>query len=202
MNDNICIEPTLFQQIKNGDIMAYELFFRKYYLRLKTLAFRIIQDEDISNDLVQDIFLILWENRTQIDETRSLKSWIFLSLRNNCLNYIRKQKTEQRYLDYVTFQNKSQELFLNNFLEENEKEALKNEMINEVLSIVNTLSPQCKRVFEMSRFQRMKNKEISEMLDISVRTVEKHISNAMMILSDKMRSKPFFVYAIFMMIFR
>jgi len=185
----ISSESDLYDRIKKGEEIAFEQFFRKYYPRLKAFAVRLTMNGDLAEDLVQDIFLSLWENHQNIDPNKSLKSWFFLSLRNNCLNYLRKQKTEQRYLDFLSFQNKSQELFLDSSMEEWEIEALKNKQINQIAGIIETLPPQCRKVFEMSRFKKIKNHEIAQELGISVRTVETHISQAIKVINKQMKSK-------------
>lgn len=189
---------TLQSRIKEGDIEAFELFFRRYYPRLKLFATRLVGDENCAEDFTQDTFFLLWENRETIKENGNLKSWIFLSLRNHCLNYLKKQKIQQRYVEYASYENSSQELFLTNFLEEDEIIKLKSAMLQEVHQIIETLPPQCKKVFELSRFQKLKNKEISEQLNISIKTVEKHISHAMKILRKEMHTRSF----IFLLLFR
>ncbi len=192
---------TLQRRIKEGDIEAFELFFRKYYPRLRLFTIRLVGDEACAEDFVQDTFSLLWENRGTINESGNLKSWIFLSLRNHCLNYLKKQKVQQRYLEYATYENSSQELFLTNFLEEDEITKLKSALLQEVHQIIETLPPQCKKVFELSRFQKLKNKEIAELLNINIKTVEKHISHAMKILRREMHNRPFILLMIFRIFF-
>ncbi|MDP4185959.1 MAG: RNA polymerase sigma-70 factor [Bacteroidota bacterium] len=188
---------SLGSRIKNGDTKAFEYFFRKYHPRLRLFAFRIIDNFDVADDIIQDIFSTLWENRESINEDRNLKSFIFMSLRNQCLNYIKRQKVEKKYIEFATYQNISQELFLINFLEENEIEQLKGSMIREVQSIMETLSPQCKKVFELSRFEKLKNKEIAEKLGLNIKTVEKHISNAMKVIRQEMHHRSYLMFLLF-----
>lgn len=184
------VDHQLYFLIKQGDEKAFERFFHLYYPRLKAFAFRLIADKDTAEDLVQEVFVSLWENRRQINLDKSLKSWIFLSLRNNSLNFLRRQKTEQKYLDYLSFQNSSQELFLSSFLEDHEIELLKNQAVQQVMEIIEHLPVQCRKVFEMSRFGKIKNQDIASELDISIRTVETHISNAIKSIKKQIKSNP------------
>lgn len=172
-------ELSYFDLIKNGDEKAFEAMFRFYYKPLYNYARELLKDEYLAEEVIEDIFVRLWENRTQIKIESSLKSYLFKSTYHNCLNRIKHKEVEDKYKTF----------FLHHMPVGESNEALSDEFpLSDILGAelevmiskaIESLPDQCRQVFMMSRFQQMKHEEIAEKLNISVNTVRTHIARAL-----------------------
>ena len=143
--------------------------FLEYYRPLTAFAFKIVGDLDDSKDIVQSCFAKLYEKGDNLSIHHDLKSYLFTSVRNACLNFLRKANTRSLYeKEYASqFENAA----YSDKIEQTEEEL-------KIFNAIDSLPPQCKKIFLMSRFEDRKNKDIAEELSISIRTVETQISNA------------------------
>ena len=167
-------DSELQQLVKEGNNPAFEVIFDRYWKRLFAYAYRIYQDEKICEDIVQEIFISLWEksNDTNI---LNLEAYLIRSVKYKIANHIRDLKFNRVHLEII--QN-----IPNTFKTENniEYEEFEKGIFNEIKK----LPPKCQQVFMFSRFENYSNSEIAEELNISVRTVEKHITNALKFLKS------------------
>jgi len=164
----------LQQLVKEGNKPAFEVIFDRYWKRLFVYAFRIYKDEKICEDIVQEIFISLWEksNDTNI---LNLEAYLVRSVKYKIANHIRDLKFSPVHLEIL--QNIPNTVKTENVMEYEEFE-------KEIFNEIKKLPPKCRQVFMFSRFEDYSNPEIAEELDISVRTVEKHISNALKFLKS------------------
>lgn len=149
----------------------FETLFKSHFRYLCNFAQQYVTDADAAQDICQKVFIQLWEKRGQMNPKQSIKSYLFTAVKNRCLNHIRdnrKYRSRILDLDCGDFDVVSQE-------EEFDVEELQAK-IEQALS---TLPDKCRQVFEMSRYQGMKYREIAEELDIAQKTVEAHMSKAM-----------------------
>ncbi len=155
---------------------AIDLIFRQHYKICHLSALRIVKDEHIAEDLVQEVFLELWRKRTKHQINTSLKAYLRRSAVNRSLNYIRDQKIKFDDEDKVpqTTEDYSSAL----------KMMETNELQGHIDRAIDTLPERCRVVFSLSRFEEMSYKEIAEKLDISIKTVENQISKALKILRN------------------
>lgn len=155
---------------------AIDLIFRQHYKTCHLSALRIVKDEHIAEDLVQEVFLELWRKRTKHQINTSLKAYLRRSAVNRSLNYIRDLKI--KFDDEDKLPHKA----------ENQTSALKmmetNELQGHIDRAIDSLPERCRVVFSLSRFEEMSYKEIAEKLDISIKTVENQISKALKILRN------------------
>ena len=129
-------------------------------------------------EIVQNLFVHLYENRSSLVITTSIESYLFQSVRNRCLNQIKQWKTQKEHLEkYSTEQDGAEDL---------EATIRENELEHAIFKIVDSLPSQRQNVFIMSRVNGLSNTEIAEKLNISKRTVETHISHALKILREKL----------------
>lgn len=154
---------------------AFEELFLEYYPKLTVFAKKYVGDLDTAKEIVQDFFVRFFEKYPQLNIQSSLKSYLYSSIKNSCLNYLNQQKIHLRHSEYVRSQNKDPEANFINLLEQTELEY-------KIWQEVSGLPNQCKRIFTLSRKEGVKNKEIAEKLGISIRTVETQISKALKIL--------------------
>ena len=165
--------------IQNGNWDAvFETIYSQYYTGLCTYAHSFIPDADEAEEIVQGIILKMWEQKENLENIISLKSYLFRSVKNTCLNYIKHQKLEEKYREKAWVELKKIEAdfidpYHNTELEHHISEAIKG------------MAERWREVFEMSRFEGKKNKEISDYFDISIKAVEANITRALSILRKK-----------------
>jgi RNA polymerase sigma-70 factor (ECF subfamily) len=164
---------TVDHRIKMGDEMAFELLYRRYFLRLCAFANKFLGDPRLSEEAVQDIFLKLWENRTTLWCDGSGKSFLFQSVHNRCLNIIAHKKVVNTYSKVIkTAYSTPIEFDVHESL-------MAKELNSRIRDIINDLAPECKRIFLLSREDGKKQLEIAGELKISVKTVETQINRAL-----------------------
>ena len=81
-----------FESIRNGDIKAFETLFKEFYPSMCAIAIRFVSDKDVAQDIVQEVFIKLWEKRTSYEEIPNLKTFLYVSIKNLCFNYLRDKK--------------------------------------------------------------------------------------------------------------
>ncbi len=166
----------LSMRLKLGDEQAFELLFRKYYIRLCSFANKFLNDPEESREIVQEVFIRVWERRDEIDPEESLKSFIFKIAQNLSLNNLRRKKVESRYTEiYKLIYIDQLELSTHEFFASKELEEI-------IVRSIGKLPTECRKIFELSRTEGYKYKEIAEKLKISVKTVETQMSKALRIL--------------------
>ena len=150
---------------------SFEQLFRQYFEPLMGFSMKMLGDEDDAREVVQGVFIRLWERRRELDLDTSLKSYLFTSVHNRSLNHLRDRKkfSEGEMPEMATQWDVGEQI------ESMELE----ERIREVIA---TLPEKCREVFEMNRFQGLKYEEIAGRLGISVKTVENQMSKALRIL--------------------
>ena len=160
------------EQLKAGDESSYKKLFDEYYVRLCVFAKKYTHDIDVSKDLVQDLFVKLYADRKTLKINTSIQSYLYQSVKNRCLNYIRHEQINTTHLQNIKAVK----------IEENhqwEDKMIETELESKIFQIVTSLPKQYKRIYNMSRVEGRKNKQIADELNISIRTVETQISNAL-----------------------
>jgi RNA polymerase sigma-70 factor (ECF subfamily) len=164
-----------------------ENLFRKYYKILRAYAYRLSGDKQMAEDIVQDVYYELWKKRNGLVMENAIKFYLFRAIYTKTLNYLNsKAHTEQEVFEQST-ERRIQQIYLQSHLADQESELMYKELCGKINSTINSLPEQCRKVFILSRKYEFKNKEIAEQLDISVKTVEKHISKALSILRTSLK---------------
>jgi len=174
------ISNGLVIRLKQGDCVAFELIYRLYYKRLLYFAKSYIINPDDVKDLIQNVFTKLWINRKSLIETTNLQAWLYTVTKNEALTLLHQIKIKEgNKLDYTSRLLSLQYSALQKleFSETNLPEIL--EITQRALL---SLNPNCRRVFECSRFKEMSNQEIAAELALSVKTVEAYITKALKVL--------------------
>jgi len=164
--------------LTQGDAKAFECLFKRYYPRLTIFANRFLNDIAASEEIVSDIFVVLWEQRQDINFTGTVSSYLFKSVQNRCLNYLKHQKIENLYVSYL-----EREQLLNETTFAAESVYLEKEMALQINAALQNLPEKCREIFMMSRFEHLKYKDIASKLNLSPKTVERQIGIAL----DKLR---------------
>ncbi|MDD2246097.1 MAG: RNA polymerase sigma-70 factor [Proteiniphilum sp.] len=171
------LETDIIEGLKLGNEKAFEYIYKIYYSDLCRIAKGYLTDSYLSESIVGDLIYSLWENRSKIEIHTSLKSYLFKSVTNKCINYLQ--------LEYVrketTCSLEDLEVFGNLWsmgsspLQELEQE----ELASIIRNTIDTMSPETKQVFMLSRIENKKQKEIAEIMGITVHTVKYHMGNAL-----------------------
>ncbi len=177
-------EEILIQRFISGDQTAYELLFRFYYPGLVTFVTQIISDRDEAEEIVQDFFVNVWTGRKNIHQSNSLKSYFFVSVKNRAFNYLKREQIREK-----TF-GKLKELVEKDFLFQPDL-FVESELQQQIARAMEKLPDRTREVFMMSRFKGMSNDEIATQLELSKRTVETQISNALKILRNELKEYKF-----------
>lgn len=172
-------EGQLLEAFAKGDKKAFEKLFKEYYDPACRYVIRVIRDSDTTEEIVQATFVNLWEKREMIRSDISFRSYLFRAAYNTALNYIKHQKVVARHV--ASKQDRISEV-RRNFVSHQPDFELQKRIEN----AVDSLPPQCQRVFRLSREEGLKYHEIADELGISKKTVEVHMGKALKILRDNL----------------
>jgi RNA polymerase sigma-70 factor (ECF subfamily) len=173
-------EKDLFDKIKKVDEKAFEILFHKYYGILCLFATKIIKDDVAAEEIVQDLFVKLWEKKEQLFIETSLKNYLFRSVKNLCLNTIQHNKTKIRYAQMVLSEVES------NISEDSSFQEV--DLFVKIEESINSLPEKRQEIFRLSRNDGLKYHEIAQKLNISIKTVETQMSLAIKTLRDKLKN--------------
>ena len=189
------ISKEIVKKLISGDEPSFEKVYRYFYPRLKYFAKQYVFDDETSRNIVQDVFTDLWDKRKTLQEDSNLNAWLFTVTKNKSLKNISHLKSKKNYDSYL----RARQLNVNyialsdfdtsNFVFE--------ELQNQISAALDKLSPACRKVFEMSRFEDRKNREIAEELHLSIKTVEGHISKALRSLKTDLKDYMPLFYILF-----
>lgn len=177
-------DQLLIDRLKRGEETAYEILFKEYYKVLTVFANKYLKDLEVSKELVQELFVHLYEKRTNLEINSSLKSYLFRSVHNRCINLINAKKIRDKYAERMNY---SRELAQNVI----DEEVNLTEIEGALYKAIGELPPKCRAIFKMNRFEGLSNAEIAVKLTLSKRTVETQISKALKIL--KLKLEPYMV---------
>ncbi|VAW29211.1 hypothetical protein MNBD_BACTEROID07-157 [hydrothermal vent metagenome] len=175
--------------LKKGNPDAFKEVFRVLYPRLKGYCKLFISNESQVEDIIQESFLKLWEKRDSIQTEKSVESFVFVIVRNRCLNYLKKKKLEEGKIGLETMDVvELQYLYQLDFTEKEEK-SLEEMLIESFQKAVEELPGKMKEVFTRCKIEGEKQKEVAGELGISLKMVEKHISKAKQQIRKKLISQ-------------
>ncbi len=173
MKLEITVMDQLARRIKLGDEQAFELLFRKYYVRLCAYSNKFLNEPEDAKEIVQDVFAKIWEGRYDIDPECSLKSYVFKIAQNLSINKLRRNKVESRYTEIYKI------VYIENHEFSAYESLVARELEYNITHSIENLPTECRKVFELSRVEGLKYREIAETLNISVKTVEAQMSKAL-----------------------
>ena len=175
-------EDILVDKLRKGEHGAFETIFKEYFHKLYIFSCEYVKSTDVAKDLTQETFSKLWEIRESLSTPTNLSSVLFTIIRNKSLNYLKRALFHQKFLNEKS--TSLQELQLNyEALKDSSSEKLfLDDLEIKINKTIASLTPKTKEVFLLSRQDNLKYKEIAEKLNISVKTVETHISEALKVL--------------------
>lgn len=168
-------------KLKIGDSLEYSKLIDTYHNMLCSYAFDLTNDKDLAQDIVQNVFINIWKKRSKLKDDFNLKSYLYKSVYNGFLNQL---KTKM----YVVPLEKKHIDVLNNFMEQEDEKSI-DRLMTIVKREIENLPPKCKQTFLLSKEEGLTNIEIAEYLNVSIKSVEAHITKAFTILRKSLGDK-------------
>lgn len=165
-------EQHLIEGLIKRDKIVFDFIFNYYYSGLCAYAELIVRDQKAAEDVVQDFFISLWIKHNNIQVIHSLKHYLFASVKNRSIDFIRKENNKLKQISANHNKEKAEKNLSLYWFAESELQAELNKSLEK-------LPKRCSEIFRLSRFEGLKNQEIADKLNISKRTVELQISNAL-----------------------
>jgi RNA polymerase sigma-70 factor (ECF subfamily) len=172
-------DEELMQEIKADNMFAFDLIYNKYSKKLYKFGYSLLKSHEETENLVQDVFLNLWENRNKVEKDSSIKSYIFAITYNSAISILRKKAMESKFVEYLKSLQIINEKPVNMELEYTE-------LTNRINEIVYALPQRQKEVYLLHKVEALKYSEIAVLLDISVNTIENHMSRALKTIRKKL----------------
>jgi RNA polymerase sigma-70 factor (ECF subfamily) len=166
------IRDNEIERIRQGDIKQFESLFRSSYASLVKYAMTLVKDHDTAEEIVQDLFFRLWQNKEKIQIESSLNGYLFRSVHNRCLHYIEHRKVVERHEHEMSFEQNTGAESPADVLHYKELQA-------KIARTIEKLPEKCGKIFCMNRFDGLKYAEIAEKLSVSVKTVEANMGRAL-----------------------
>lgn len=167
-------EEQLLQSLRQGQQEALRQLFERYYEDLVRRLYRLIPDQSTAEDLVQEVFVRLWEKRAELDIRQSLGAYLHRMAVNRALSYLRKQKTRRE-----SYPKEAPKVGIS---AQAEQDLAAEELRQKIRRALQDLPARCREVFVLSRYEQLTYRQIAERLDISVKTVENQLSKALKIM--------------------
>lgn len=178
-------DSDIIEGVKSGDKRFFDLVFKNYYSGLLSFAKDYLRSQEAAQEIIQDLFLFLWENKEKVQIKTSLKAYLYRSVHNRCLTFLRDSASQNRLqFDHIKgnanllIEEISETVFDRAFAEHAEKE---------LEETIESLPEQCRKIFRLNRYEKLTYPQIAEKLGISLSTVKTQMSRAMNTLYEKMK---------------
>ncbi len=168
----------------------FDQLFRKYHKRLLLYTLKFVDSESDALDIVQNVFVAVWENGKFKQNDDIVRAYLFNSVRNSCLNYIKHQKVVRKFESETSLILKEIETV---HFQSGEKSLIETENLQQINDAINSLPDIYKEVIVLSRFEGLKNSEIAQKLHLPIRTIETRVFRALSSLKEKISQKSFFI---------
>lgn len=171
--------------LRNSDKAAFRVIFNAFQQSIFNFLLYKVKDQALAEDLLQDTFLKLWENRKKLKEEESVKAYLYKIASNLYLNHLRHAAVVLKHHDEELAQKRNADQAHPQFVLEEQ------EFHSQLIHAIETLPDRIKEVFLMSRIEALTNKEISERLGLSIKTIESHMGKALKMLCKSLPRKFF-----------
>lgn len=160
----------LLERLQRDDELALNLIFKKYWQPLFIAAYNLLKDKDTCEDIVQDIFIRIWDRRYELEIKTTLRSYLYAAVRYEVFRQIKLGNVREEFFERVG---------QTAFSPSPHEDLAYQELVGKIDSVISELPERCQKVYRLSREEQLSHKEISEKLKISTKTVETHITKAL-----------------------
>lgn len=178
------VERAWLARIREGDEHAFEEVFRAYVDPLFNFALSYVESSDLADEIVQDLFCALWAQRFTLDMPRGMRPYLFAAVRNRALNALRDHRVQLAMHDRLLRHSEAVRPSL--AASAPDSATITNDLAAAVARVVRDMPPRCREVFTMLRYQHLSYAEVAQLLSISPKTVEIHMSRALTILRSEL----------------
>ncbi|TXD54095.1 MULTISPECIES: RNA polymerase sigma factor [unclassified Polaribacter] len=181
-------DKSLKSTIKNVgfELDDFNKLFETHYNILLKYVIKLCNDSEVAKDIVQEAYIKLWNKRAEIKTDLPIHSYLFKICYNEFLQFLRKKKVETNFLDDLKYKYTTEIYF--------EAYILKTDKEEQIKKAIEKLPKRTKEAFLLSKYEHLKYKEIAQVMDISIKTVEKHISNALLFLRTNINLSPIILF--------
>ncbi|WP_205510138.1 RNA polymerase sigma factor [Longitalea arenae] len=179
---SLSLENDIIVSFKKGSPDALQSLLKQFYNPLCLFAERLLADKAAAEDIVGESFIKLWHKRCDFETVQNIKAFMYITVRNACLNYLKQAKRDslsKKQLAYIT--GEKEEFVLN--------EMIRAEVLKELMHEINNLPEQCGKVLKLGYLEGLKNQEIAALLNISVHTVKNQKARAIQLLKLRLRDR-------------
>ena len=188
MRMDVIEDKILVRRLRSGDKDAFRLLYERYYPLFISFANRMLKDENMAEDLIQNVFMKVWVGRANLNEEKNFRNYLLVSIRNEVYQYFRRAFRIDSEAPCPDIIDGSMNV---------ETAISAKELERKIAGVIAGMPHRRREIFNMSRYEKLSNKEIAQRLGLSVRTVEKHIENA---LSDIRKTIPVSVLILVMIL--
>ena len=173
-------DKIIFNEIKRGNKAVYKSLFDEYYDKLVSFAKSYLFDQQESEDLVQDLFVYLWENASKVNISLSIKAYFYQSIRNKCINRLKALKVKD----------KNHLLYVDGMLEaDDDLQHFDPNILNDIMRSIDELPDQMGTIFSMKTLDGLTREKIAEELNVSVNTVKTQLQRARQRLREQLLNR-------------
>jgi RNA polymerase sigma-70 factor (family 1) len=174
-------------RIRNDSRDAFKLLYDRYNKKIYYFSLRYLCSAEEAEELVQSVFISIWEHRKSLDESLTVKSYIYRSSVNYIYNYLKKKAIRTRFIESEL---QKDEIFSNQTWDQ----VLLHDLEKSINGVIESLSPQQQKIFRLSRYEGLSHEKIAKELDLSVRTVENQIYRALSIIRERLKDSLYFLF--------
>ena len=180
MNTELHYESLFIAQISKGDGLAFGKIYDHYHPRIYLFVLKFVKSSQLAEDLTQEIFIKIWDDRNQLNEKGSFRAWLFVVARNHTLNFLKKASRESIGVGEIArnYQVQSNPI---------EEQLLEKEYQEKVQEVLNTLPERTREVFRLCREEEKSYEEVTKILGISRNAVKKHMIRSNKVFKDKLK---------------
>jgi RNA polymerase sigma-70 factor (ECF subfamily) len=171
-------DEELFQRIKRDDAQALKILFEKYFSLLCRFASKFVRTTDLAEEIVSDIFLNIWLKKETIEIKTSLKTYLYIAVRNQSLNYLKKNRIHLEEIETIVKENRVSDLKADQLITYEELE-------DDIDTLLQQLPEKRQIIFRLNRLDGLSYKEIAEIFSISIHTVQNQMVAAVKFLTDQ-----------------
>jgi RNA polymerase sigma-70 factor (ECF subfamily) len=180
-------EKNIVKLLNLADENTFETVFKEFFPGLCQYAYQIVKSQAIAEEIVEDLFLYLWENAGNNNINTSLRPYLYKSVYNRCLKYLRHIKVEQKYAEKTNYILKDEELYATYSQDYPLANIIAKELDIEIKKAISNLPDQCREIFLLQRENELTYTEVAEKLNISINTVKTQMTRALCKIRDSLK---------------
>lgn len=175
-------DTQLVLRLRQGDIKAFELIFSRYKEKLYFFVLGYVHSPEETEEIIQNLFIALWENRSNLNEAQSLKCYLYKAVTNKVYNYFKHEAVQKKYVEHMVNQTCDDE-------DQSLQYLYYNDLKGTLKSLVESLPAKQQMIFRLSRNQGLSHQEIADHLGLSVRSIENQVYRALKCIKENLREQ-------------